>query len=214
MAAAGEAVPLGFSRQIIGDAAFGGSGYRYCGSILALLDDPQFENGRELFGRAAGLARLVASEFDLAGLNGIDFIARQGIPFLLEVNPRWSSSVEVAERAFRTTFFQAHVDAFERGTVPSFDYLSQLSQAAAFGKAIVYARSDGFINGSEHWLGDPDVRDVPPARQHFRAGQPICSVFAEAADSASCFRALAGRAERIYAAFEETSRVPVAAATR
>ena len=212
-AASGEAVPLGFSRQIIGDATFGASGYRYCGSILASLDDVQFANGRDLFGYAARFAGLVASEFGVAGLNGIDFIARDGLPFLLEVNPRWSSSVEVAERAFRTTFFPAHADACERGTLPSFDCASQLRQAAAFGKAIVYARSDGFITGSENWLGDPDVRDVPPAGQHFRAGQPICSVFGAASDSASCYRALAGRAARVYAAFEETSNVPVVTAT-
>ena len=35
VAARGRAVPLGISRQLIGDAAFGASGYRYCGNVLA-----------------------------------------------------------------------------------------------------------------------------------------------------------------------------------
>jgi predicted ATP-grasp superfamily ATP-dependent carboligase len=35
MSGAGQSVPLGITRQIIGDAAFGASGFRYCGSILA-----------------------------------------------------------------------------------------------------------------------------------------------------------------------------------
>ena len=34
VAAKGHAVPIGLSWQMIGDGAFGASGYRYCGNIL------------------------------------------------------------------------------------------------------------------------------------------------------------------------------------
>ena len=33
-AAGGRSVPLGISRQLVGDRAFGATGYQYCGSIL------------------------------------------------------------------------------------------------------------------------------------------------------------------------------------
>ena len=206
VAAGRDCVPLGFSRQLSGDSAFGASGFRYCGNILASVDDRQFDRGGTLLDAAVRLARVVTAEFGLMGLNGVDFMAREGIPVLLEVNPRWSSSVELAERAFGATFFQAHADACA-GVLPPFDLLSGLQRTRAFGKAIVYARADAYIADSSHWLGNPDVRDVPRSGQRLRAGQPVCSVFASAADSGSCYRALVERAERIYRQLEQGSLV-------
>lgn len=204
VAAGGRCVPIGFSRQLSGDSAFGASGFRYCGNVLASVDDRQFDRGGALLDAAVRLARVVTSEFGLMGLNGIDFIAHEGVPVLLEVNPRWSSSVELAERAFGVTFFQAHADACA-GILPTFDLMSGLQRTRAVGKAIIYARADASIADSSHWLEDPDVRDVPRSGQRVRAGQPVCSVFASARDSASCYRALVGRAEAIYRQLEQGS---------
>src|SRR5262249_24597796 len=53
VAAGGTAVPLGVSRQLVGDPAFGADGFRYCGSILAASDDPQFPRGPRLFEAAS-----------------------------------------------------------------------------------------------------------------------------------------------------------------
>src|SRR6185503_12999062 len=39
VAAAGRAVPLGMSHQLIGDETFGASTFRYCGNVLASADD-------------------------------------------------------------------------------------------------------------------------------------------------------------------------------
>ena len=100
VAAGGRAVPLGVSRQLIGEAAFGTAGYRYCGNILASVSDPQFRDGDALVRNAAELARAIAEEFDLVGVNGIDFVARDGVPYAIEVNPRWSASMELVERAY------------------------------------------------------------------------------------------------------------------
>jgi predicted ATP-grasp superfamily ATP-dependent carboligase len=205
VAAAGDCVPVGFSRQLAGEPSFGACGFRYCGNIVAPLDDRQFSRGRALLDAATTLARAVTSEFDLVGLNGIDFIARDGVPVLLEVNPRWSSSMELSERAFATTLFQAHADACRSSTLPSFDLISGLRLSGAFGKAIVYARKDSLILDSAGWLDDPDVRDVPRSGQRFRPGQPVCSVFATAPDSDSCYRELVARAECIYRQLEESA---------
>ena len=206
VAAGGDCVPVGFSRQLVGDPAFGAFGFRYCGNIVASADDSQFHRGRALLDAATALARAVTSEFGLVGLNGIDFIARDGVPVLLEVNPRWSSSMELSERAFATSLFQAHVDACS-GTLPSFDLISGLQLSGAVGKAIVYARKGSRVLDSRAWLDDPDVRDVPRSGQRFKPGQPICSVFATAPDSDSCYRELVGRAECIYRQLERTACV-------
>jgi predicted ATP-grasp superfamily ATP-dependent carboligase len=196
-AANARVVPLGLSRQLVGDSNFGAAGHRFCGSILCSLDDPWFA-GRELYDAASALASCVAAEFGLVGLNGIDFIARDGTPYPLEVNPRWSSSIEVAERAFDATFFAAHVEACTTGILPAFDCRAALARVGAVGKAIVYAREDLHVGSTSEWLRDPHVRDIPWTGEKVHCRQPICSVFATAEDGAGCYRLLVSRAERIY----------------
>jgi predicted ATP-grasp superfamily ATP-dependent carboligase len=199
VAANGSCVPIAFSRQIVGDDNFGGAGFRYCGSILAPLHDSQFARGDAVFDAARAVAGCVSTTFGLVGLNGIDFTVRDGIVYPLEVNPRWCSSIEVAERAFGTAVFPFHVAACTRAALPAFDCREALMRSRAVGKAIVYARHAVSVGDTSNWLTDSSVRDIPHCGERFRAGQPVCSVFAAAADSAECYRLLVARAARIHA---------------
>jgi predicted ATP-grasp superfamily ATP-dependent carboligase len=202
----GACVPIAFSRQLVGDVNFGGAAFRYCGSIVAPLGDRQFRDGAALFDAASAVARCVSSAFGLVGVNGIDFIARDRIVSPLEVNPRWCSSIEVAERAFGMTFFPLHVAACSGGMTPRFDCAAALERTHACGKAIVYARQAVSVGDTSRWLNDAAVRDVPRSGERFRAGQPICSVFANAASSEECYRLLVNRARRIYAELDRSRR--------
>jgi predicted ATP-grasp superfamily ATP-dependent carboligase len=202
VAAQGKVVPIGFSRQLIGRTEFGASGYRYCGSIMSSADDPQFEREARLVETVRAMTGVVADEFNLIGVNGIDFIARDGVPFPIEVNPRWSSSMELLERAHGFSVFDAHVTACTRAELPSFDLWGARKRNGATGKAIVFARRDVVIGNTQAWLDRPDIRDVPRTGDRLRAGDPACTVFAEAPDAASCEAALVARAAHVYADLE------------
>jgi predicted ATP-grasp superfamily ATP-dependent carboligase len=198
VAANRRAVPLGVLRQLIGDGAFGASGFEYCGNIL----DPHNDEG--LGNRASDLARAVAEEFALVGVNGIDFVARGGVPYAVEVNPRWCASIELVERAYGIGVFGMHAAACDEGTLPAVD-VSNLRRTArgAFGKAIVFAREDVITGDTHAWMfatgeTQPPIRDIPHPRSRIRAGRPVCTVFAEAPDAAACYSALVQRANRVY----------------
>src|SRR4051794_15268575 len=120
VAAEGRAVALGLSWQLVGDAAFGTSGYRYCGNILTAAGDPVFAHDAALFDTACAVAGVVSEEFSLVGVNGIDFVARDGVPWSVEVNPRWSASMELVERAYGLSVFQLHAQACTSGRQPDF----------------------------------------------------------------------------------------------
>ncbi len=99
VAAGGRAVPLGVSRQLVGEHA---SARRDTGTAAASSPRPATRSSRRgeaLVAAAHALARAVAEEFGLVGVNGIDFVARDGVPYAIEVNPRWSASMELVERA-------------------------------------------------------------------------------------------------------------------
>ena len=202
VAAEGRAMPLGIFRQLIGEPAFGAKDYQYCGNILASADDPPFAHDQVLVERACMLASAIAEEFDLVGVNGIDFVARGGVPYPTEVNPRWSASMELAERAYDVSVFGMHASACSIGTLPQFDLMKARRSGGAIGKAVVFARRDVVMGDTRAWLGDATVRDVPHPGERIPAGRPVCTVFANGADSTACHAALVERAQRVYSDLE------------
>ena len=210
VAAGGRAVPLGITRQLIGDPAFGADGYRYCGNILdAGGADDSLEQAA-----VASLVRAVAEEFDLIGLNGIDFIAQHSAPHPIEVNPRWCSSMELVEDAHSLPLFQMHVDACMNGVLPAGPpradpsarrdppYVRDVEPRRtrrAFGKAIVFAREDVVAGDTREWLENPAIRDVPHPGEHIGTGRPVCTVLAGADTAAACYDRLVRAAECVYA---------------
>lgn len=199
VAARGRVLPLGVTRQLTGDPAFGAHHFLYCGNILAPAGDAQFESGEALAGAAGTLARTLAAEYGLVGVNGVDFVARDGVPYAVEVNPRWSASLELFERASGTSLFGAHVAACSGGDLGVATLHAHTVLERAVGKAVVYAREEVVAPDTRDWLKDPTVADIPQPAARIAAGAPICTVFAEGVDSRACYAALVSRAERIYA---------------
>ncbi|MGH7548550.1 MAG: ATP-grasp domain-containing protein [Gemmatimonadales bacterium] len=187
-----HAAPLGLSRILAGERVFGADGFRYCGNILLPAGD------RELLARATGLAQAVTAAFGLVGVNGIDFVARRGVPYPIEVNPRYTAAMELVERAYGLSIFEIHAGACA-GNLPAFD-LARARRGApgVIGKAILYARVGATLGDTRAWLADPTVRDISPPGTRFAPRDPVCTVFARGRDAAACLAALARRAAALY----------------
>ena len=194
-----RAVVLGLSRQLVGRAALGASGFRYCGSLMGPGLFPAEASLRQGTER---LAQAVVRAFGLVGLNGVDFIARAGVPWPIEVNPRFSGSMELLERGAGLRLFALHADACA-GRLPAGP---PPCPERVHGKAIVFARRDVLARGTRRWLRDPDVADVPRPGERIARGRPICTVFAAARDAAACLRGLTARADAVYRALEPAAR--------
>jgi predicted ATP-grasp superfamily ATP-dependent carboligase len=195
-----RAVALGLSRQLVGERSFGAHGFRYCGSLLASERAPVFPRQAELLVRATALADAVTEAFGLRGLNGLDFVARDGVPLPIEVNPRYSASMELVERATGSSLFAIHAGAFE-ARLPEPAHLP----VHVHGKAIVYARRDVIVGDPLAWHV-PAVADVPHPGELIGRGHPICTVLADGPDAERCLRALVAGAAAIYRAVEPRAR--------
>jgi predicted ATP-grasp superfamily ATP-dependent carboligase len=196
-----SAVVLGFSRQFVGDVRFGSSGYRYCGSVLGNHRIRLFPRQGELLEHAAKVVAAVTREFRLQGLNGIDFIARRGIPYPIEVNPRFSASMELIERAHGISMFQIHAEACD-GVLPSAPQSGSLLHA----KAIVFARRNIRLPNAPQWIQRRWMADIPHGGERIRRGRPICTIFATARTAETCRRLLWSRAARVYRAMLSDAR--------
>ena len=194
---------LGFSRQLVGDPRFGAKGYRYCGSILGAPQLRLFSRQAEVLELANRVASVVAARLGLIGLNGVDFIVRQGIPYPIEINPRYSASMELIERARGLSIFGVHVLACKR-QLAAIPLLPESS--AAYGKAIVFARRDSLVGDSRAWLRRSWVADVPRPGEYILKGRPICTVFARGRTPAECRDGLVRRARMIYRTMRSPGR--------
>ena len=195
-----QAVVLGVSRQIVGDTRMGARGFRYCGS----LHGPSgilFPGQPKLMEVAERLASAVAKEFGLQGLNGIDFIATNGVPRPIEVNPRYSASMELLEQAEAMSIFQVHEQACG-GVLPT----GRIESEAIHGKAIVFARKNVVMGDTREWLDDTSLADIPHPSEKIRRGRPICTVFASGSDADSCYERLVNRAAAVYRVTESGRR--------
>jgi len=194
-------VTLGLCRQLVGDARLGTAGFRYCGSLLAAPAARLFPRQEQLLERAAAIAATVTREFGLVGLNGIDFIARNGVPYPIEINPRYTASMELVERATGISLFEVHAGACD-GLLP----LPPTLGHRVYGKAIVFARQDVCLGNTQGWVGQASLADIPHSGERIRSGHPICTVFAEARSGEACHRLLLKRAAGIYRAVEFRKR--------
>ena len=195
-----RAIPIGLTRQLVGDESFGASGYQYCGNILTAAGEDD-----QVLADARALADVVCDEFALVGVNGIDLILDSRLLYAVEVNPRWCASMELVERAYGLSVFRVHAAACRDGVLPDFNLENVRRSAPASGKAIVFARRDVTVGDTSTWLSageahTHEIRDVPKPGTHIRAGRPICTVFATASDSRACRDELVSSAQRVYAA--------------
>ena len=185
-----QAVVLGWSEQLHAPTVF-----RYGGNVLPL------EAPAATLEELRLLIQALTDRFGLIGLNGIDFVLGSR-PTVVEVNPRYSASMELVERATGVSMFALHLAAC-RGHLPEPSLAHAALHAGAspgfHGKAIVYPPRSVTVTASLEWL-DRGVRDVPHPGDVIRKGHPICTVLAEGPSRAGCLAALRDEEAAILAA--------------
>ncbi len=127
--------------------------------------------------RITAIGRILAFHFDLRGLFGVDLIEREDVPIPVEINPRYTASVEILEHALGLALLADHRRAFENDDDPA-PVLSP--SARIIGKAIVYARAPlRFPNIQPNPRRViPRFADLPAPGTPFSPGDPILTVFA------------------------------------
>ncbi|CBE67214.1 MAG: ATP-grasp domain-containing protein [Candidatus Methylomirabilis oxygeniifera] len=188
-----DACLLGVSEQLIGTKALGTDGFHYCGSILGPIEVGRVE-WIDLVERIRQIVRAITREFHLVGVNGIDFIFKEKAVYPIEVNPRYTASMELVERAYGVNIFKTHLDAC-RGRLPDFDLTAYLD-AGYFGKAICFASRALIFHDPRRWF-DRGARDVPLEGGQIAQGKPICTVFSRGQSRSACYNQLTCAAAEI-----------------
>jgi uncharacterized protein len=198
-----ECVVIGITRQLVGMHQFGSKGFRYCGNILPLPEMLIPEKRNFILEQVRTLAGFLAREYRLAGVNGMDFILDGDQVCLTEVNPRYSASMELIERAYGLPVFHLHAQAALDGKLPEFKLEPVLEDGRFFGKAILFAERDAIAPETRSWI-EKTLRDVPESGEKLQKGSPVCTLLSSGPTYDGTLDELIRRAailkEEIYAA--------------
>jgi predicted ATP-grasp superfamily ATP-dependent carboligase len=180
---------LGVTRQLIGESWLHAAPFHYGGSVgpldLALPTRSHFDR----------LGAVLAARCGLRGLFGVDCQLREGVPWTVEINPRYSASVEVHEYATGIRSLRWHRGVFDGR--PSLDTMPAIpSPFGVIGKAILFARESLCFPQDGPWLKTlrhpcsveelPAFADVPHAGETIDAGRPVLTFFARGGSVAAC----------------------------
>jgi uncharacterized protein len=197
---------LGLTRQLVGEAWLHAPQFAYCGTIGPIATPGL------LGARLLRIGHWLYDSFAMKGVLGVDCILQNNIPWVIEVNPRYTAAVEVLEHAFAgQAYLSRYPEIFGKQSEPCTgsgepradwptDGWLRRSQTPFIGKAILFAKSALVFPADGPWSrvfrDPPDVRDMPPyadipvARTLIAAGQPILTFFAGAHSEEACLEEL------------------------
>ena len=166
VASAGRAVFLGATRQLLGGDPATADDFRYAGCVGPLPLAPALIKAFQSVGQA------LATEFPLSGLFGVDAVVADRIVWPVEVNPRYTASIEILERGGRQSLLAWHAAACASQSLPSAPVgaarVGQPGGQIVWGKRIVYARRDLDIGPEAvaHFLSASCRRSRSAFRRH------------------------------------------------
>ena len=181
-----ETITLTLNEQLIGlsevdqEEPFG-----YCGNVVPLVAT------RAVVDRCKSMAERITSHFGLVGSNGIDLvISKEGIPYVVEVNPRFQATLECVEQVLGINMVEAHVKACVQENLPAI-----AKKTAVFcTRIILFAPQRSVVPDLSVF---EEVRDIPLPGVIIEKGEPVCSIVVEGANHESSLRKAMTTAEQI-----------------
>ncbi len=180
---------LGVTRQYVGRP---GNRFAYRGTLAPCQVLPEFRDWVQSIGWRIG--RTLAVEFGLRGLFGVDLILGETSVWVIEVNPRYTASVEALEWATGESVLMAHAQDF--GIARPGSPIAIRPQEFV-SKSILYATRPCIWNEitfPESPLDQmPEIADVPHPGTRFNPGEPVLTILASGDSPTDCRRRLAER---------------------
>jgi len=159
-----EASVLAITEQLLGlDFLGADSKFLYCGNFIPFNVEPK------ILEEITRISKEITSEFNLQGINGLDFILKNDEVYLIEVNPRFPGTMELIELITDENLFQEHVKGSFFGEISKETFIKNKVGI----KFIIYAPKDLKIGDLRSIDG---VHDITKINKLVKKGDPICSI--------------------------------------
>jgi uncharacterized protein len=213
---------VGLSRQLIGEPWSQGGPFAYGGSVtLSPAEVPP-----QLVAAATAIGHMLGEQFQLVGAVGIDLVVdADGQPWILEVNPRVTASMELHERSTGISIAAAHLEACGLAR-QDMAHLSRNGDGRAWAKAVLHTPASLPITNKQlavwdatalAWAqadgGRPAIADIPTPGQTLAPRAPVLTVFASGVSADAAVATLRARVSTLAASWQPAVSLPCAAAS-
>jgi predicted ATP-grasp superfamily ATP-dependent carboligase len=176
---------IGVTRQLIGIA---GSPFAYRGSIGPI---PLTEN---LSSKLRHLGDTLTAALALRGWFGVDYILHDGDPWPVEINPRYTASLEIHELAGPRALLAEHRRACLGSAAPGEGQARrELPRSPVIAKLILYAPWPIVVPEiaapeyeSDDLFAIRSIADIPRPGSRFEPGEPVMTLLAGGENLAAC----------------------------
>ena len=176
---------LGVTRQLVGMPEFYAAEFGYCGSIGPVeLNTGEREQWEQI-------GAVLAAGFQLRGLFGVDAIRQDGRIYPVEVNPRYTASVEALELALDMQAVTLHCHACTGRPIE----VTAWPPHRLIGKAILYA-PENLVFKAVTPQGF-SIADVPAPGTEIGQGHPVLTIMASGTGADGIRRELEKAAGRV-----------------
>ncbi|MDB5388116.1 MAG: putative ATP-dependent carboligase [Planctomycetaceae bacterium] len=206
--------------------------FGYCGSIvpgriedLKSITSQVCESRIDWAGTASPLrdqlrqlGELVADHCGMQGLFGIDLIWNGTSLWPIEINPRYTASMELQEQAVGKSLVKWHWSACQSNVTANFSELlraeihSAISSAEQrqgfFGKVVLYSNRPAIAPDLTHLISasvdfgtPPTVADIPVSGSSIECGQPVFTCLSQNIQASHLLQQLVSQAQTLWSGF-------------
>ena len=160
--------------------------FGYCGNIVPLhIADSTLKKCKHI-------AEKIALNFHFQGSNGIDLvISKEGIPYVVEVNPRFQGTLECVERVLGINLVESHINACLQRSLPAIK-----EKTSIFCTRLILYSPKRII--APDLTPFREVKDVPFPESIIEKGEPLCSIITEEKNRNFSFQKARKLAESVY----------------
>ena len=182
-----EAIALTLNEQLLGVNEVGQEEpFGYCGNVVPLVATSPVAD------RCKRMAERIVSHFGLVGSNGIDLvISKEGMPYVIEVNPRFQGTLECVERVLGINLVETHMKACIEGDLPTI-----VKKPLVFCvRLILFTPRRSVVPDLNTF---EEARDIPQPNVIIEKGEPFCSIIVEEKTRSSALKKARMSAKVIY----------------
>jgi len=183
----GETRLIGISRHITGDPGFRQPSFQYGGLIYPA------DVGRDIEGNLEKFGRKIAESSGISGFWGADFILSNEKLWLLEINPRFTATLELIALEHGLDLVAEQGGMLHGAEPPALTAPSRVR-----GTAVCYADGEILFGKPADWFAK-GARDIPRAGKRFKNGEPVISIYANGDSAEKAISRLKKTADGFYA---------------
>lgn len=187
----GQGEFLGATHQYVGLSWLHAKEFQYCGSVTPVFMSKLMRKMLE------DLGNTLVNHFGLRGLFGVDFVLGDSALHVLEVNPRYTASMELLERATGIPMIAMHASCFN-SSFPQIVW-PEVRGDVWYAKGIFFARRRLVFPRRGPWNDafSASYADIPAGGTIIKPGQPVLSYFVQSGLAVMLERSFHDQAEAL-----------------